>query len=325
MQTLSTSNTPPNSRSLPPNTANSGTPGASVNNPNAFSNTDNVSTLLQIVPVIIKIGNKSVKANALLYSGSDVALINKDLASKLNLSGDSKVLNICNTISEVSKVEYKPVEFQIPSVCNSFQKSDINVFVVDTLNVQPNNFKISSLKNDYPQLRDISFLILNSSNVDLPIGTKYLLNNLVSVFIRFRQGEYTVMADIEKMFHQIFVSPNDTNALRFLWRESPDEVVSDYKTLVHLSGKVDLPCCANWALRKVPEMVDKSLKRVVANNFYMDDFLRYLCDEESLIRLSFSLISCLKACGFRLTKWVSNSKVILENIPSSEFSHKFRS
>ena len=55
----------------------------------------------------------------------------------------------------------------------------------------------------------------------------------------------------------------------------------------------------------------------------MDDFLSSLSDEESLIRLSLSLSSCLKACGFRPTKWVSNSKVILENIPTSELSPKF--
>ena len=93
------------------------------------------------------------------------------MASKLNLSGDSKVLNICNAIPEVSKVECKSVAFRISSVCNSFQKSDINASVVDTLNVQPNSFKSSPLKNDYPYLRDIDFPILNSSNDDLLIGT----------------------------------------------------------------------------------------------------------------------------------------------------------
>ena len=82
-------------------------------------------------------------------------------------------------------------------------------------------------------------------------------------------------------------------------------------------------CELGIKLRKVPEMIDKSLKGVVANNFCMDDFLNSLSDEESLIRLSLSLISCLKACSFRLTKWVSNSKVILANIPYSELSPKF--
>ena len=125
------------------------------------------------------------------------------------------------------------------------------------------------------------------------------------------------------MFHQIFVSPNDTDALRFLWRKSPDEVFSDCKMLVHIFGKVYSPCCANWALREIPEMVDKSLKRVVANNFYMDDFLSSLSDEKTLIRLFLSLISCLNTCGFRLTKWVSDSKIIQKNIPSSELTPKF--
>ena len=113
-------NAPLNTRGLQPNTGNLEIPEVSVNSQNAFNNTDNVSTLLQIVPVIIKNENKSVKTKTLLDSVSDVTLINKDLASKLNLSRNSKALNICNAISEVSKVECKPVEFQISSVCNSF-------------------------------------------------------------------------------------------------------------------------------------------------------------------------------------------------------------
>ena len=96
------------------------------------------------------------------------------------------MLNICNAISELSKVECKPVEFRISSVYNSFQKSDINAFLVDALNIQSNSLKIPSLENDHLYLRDINFPTLNSSNIDLLIGT----NNADLLLQRdFRQGE----------------------------------------------------------------------------------------------------------------------------------------
>ena len=177
-QTLNTGNAPPNTGSLPPNTANSGTPGASVNNQYACINTDKVSALLQIVPVIIKNRNKSVKTNALLDSGSDVTLINKDLASKLNLSGDSKVVNILMLYRKHQRLNVNQSNFKYHH-SSFFQKSDINAFVVETLNVQPNSFIISSLTNDDPHLRDINFPILNSSNVDLLIGTNSRQNGVI--------------------------------------------------------------------------------------------------------------------------------------------------
>ena len=34
-----------------------------------------------------------------------------------------------------------------------------------------------------------------------------LLNNLVSVITKFRNGKYGMIGDIEKMFHQVFVDP----------------------------------------------------------------------------------------------------------------------
>ena len=52
----------------------------------------------------------------------------------------------------VDHSNFKYYQFDI-----SFQKSDKKAFIVDTVNVQQNSFKISSLKNDYPYLRDIHF------------------------------------------------------------------------------------------------------------------------------------------------------------------------
>ena len=46
-----------------------------------------------------------------------------------------------------------------------------------------------------------------------------LLNNLVGVLLRFRQGKFCVMTDIEKIFHQVMVDLRDRDALRFIWRK----------------------------------------------------------------------------------------------------------
>ena len=44
-----------------------------------------------------------------------------------------------------------------------------------------------------------------------------LLNNLVGVLLRFRDGKYAAVSDIEQIFHQINLRPEDQDALRFLW------------------------------------------------------------------------------------------------------------
>ena len=44
-----------------------------------------------------------------------------------------------------------------------------------------------------------------------------LTSNLVGVLIRFREKPIAIMADIERMFHQVHVSPKDCDAPRYLW------------------------------------------------------------------------------------------------------------
>ena len=68
-----------------------------------------------------------------------------------------------------------------------------------------------------------------------------LLNNLVSVITKFRNGKYAIIRDIEKMFHQVFEDPKDVDSLRFLWRDNPENSLVDCQMNVHLFGKVDSP------------------------------------------------------------------------------------
>ena len=49
-----------------------------------------------------------------------------------------------------------------------------------------------------------------------------LTNRLLGVLMRFREDQVALMGDIEAMFHQVKVSPEDRDALRFLWWKGGD-------------------------------------------------------------------------------------------------------
>ena len=132
--------------------------------------------------------------------------------------------------------------------------------------------------------------------------------------------------DIEQMFHQISVSPKERDALRFLWREKSNEVVSDYKMNVPLFGKSDSPCVANFALKKAgadkKDIILPSVVTSIDQDFSMDDFLRSDNSEEYFTRITKTVISVFKECGLRLTKFVWNNQDILNQFPESEILNK---
>ena len=161
-----------------------------------------------------------------------------------------------------------------------------------------------------------------SLNDKLLPGKDYL-NNLVSVLTKFRQGQYAIMGDIEKMFLQIKVKEEDIDALRFIWRDNIEQNISDYVMLSHVFGKKDSPCIANWSLKRSVKNETELIQNVVNDNFYMDDFLYSLSNEKDLITITSQIMSVLNTHGFRLRKFISNSSFILNSLPSSEVSPNF--
>lgn len=61
-----------------------------------------------------------------------------------------------------------------------------------------------------------------------------LSNSLLGVILRFRQEPVAVMADIEGMFHQVKVAPEDVDFLQFLWWPKVDIIqpLAEYRMLV---------------------------------------------------------------------------------------------
>ena len=74
-------------------------------------------------------------------------------------------------------------------------------------------------------------------------------SSLVEVLLRFCTENVALVVDIESMFHQVKVCPEDQDSLRFLWWSgSIDEVPQEYAMTVHIFGAADSPCSANSIL-----------------------------------------------------------------------------
>ena len=188
---------------------------------------------------------------------------------------------------------------------------------------------------------DASSKFNGSSLNDKLLPGPNLLNNLVTVLSKFRRGKIAVISDIEKMYHQVLVPKADQDSLRFLWRDDPSHPVTEYKMLVHLFGKIDSPCCANWALRSsaievkgipgvqafndLPDEKKDRVARAVSEEFYMDDFLSSFDEVEETKVICQDIKDVVKGRQFRLTKWLSNNLELLKSMPEQDRSPKITS
>ena len=151
-----------------------------------------------------------------------------------------------------------------------------------------------------------------------------LTNSLTGILTRFRQSPMAFMADIEAIFHQVHTPLEDCDVLRFLWWPNGDTSINpeEFQMTVHLFGGISSPSCANFALKRTAEdnreNFDAETINTLERNFYVDDCLKSVEDEETSINLASNLYELLQKGGFRLTKWTSNSREVLESLPESE-------
>lgn len=157
-----------------------------------------------------------------------------------------------------------------------------------------------------------------------------MTNQLIGILLRFREEAVAIMADIEAMFCQVRVTGPDRNFLRYLWWPGGDftQEPDTYHMNVHLFGGTWSPSCCGFVLRKVASDNETEFSAETVNtvlrNFYVDDCLKSVRNEEQAVKLVNELIMLLKRGGFKLTGFVSTSRKVLMSVPEVDRSRALR-
>ena len=155
-----------------------------------------------------------------------------------------------------------------------------------------------------------------------------LSQSSVGILLRFRQERIGMAADIEEMFHQIAVREADQAALRFLWRDMESERTPDvYQMDRVIFGARSSPASAAFVLNQTAEdspTGTRADREAIRNSFYADDFVRSEPTVVAAVERAEAVTAIVGHGGFRLTKWISNSRDVLANIPASERASSVR-
>ena len=91
---------------------------------------------------------------------------------------------------------------------------------------------------------------------------------------------------------------------------------------VHLFGGASSPGCSNFAPKRTADDHEEEFGTDIADtlrhNFYVDDMLKSVPTDEKAIEVVQGTKAMCKKGGFKLTKFVSNSRKVLQSVPEED-------
>ena len=148
-------------------------------------------------------------------------------------------------------------------------------------------------------------------------------NNMAGILMRFRKGTVAITCDIQGMFNQVMVAPEDRDLLRFVWWRDGDirQEPVDFRMATHLFGATSSPSCAMSALNKTADIYENEFGAEAADfirrDFYVDDGLTSTADPAEAIQLAKNTIKMCEKGGFQLHKFTSNCSEVMAEIPAN--------
>ena len=126
------------------------------------------------------------------------------------------------------------------------------------------------------------------------------------------------------MFFQVLVRKEHRFLLCFLWWQDGNlsKKLIDHEMCVHVFGGTSSPSCRNYVLKLTSidgeDQFGKAATKTLQDNFYVDDLLKSLDNGKEAIKLIANVKAMRESGGFKLTKFLSNSKQVLQSIDEAD-------
>ncbi|XP_025155791.1 uncharacterized protein LOC112588842 [Harpegnathos saltator] len=148
-----------------------------------------------------------------------------------------------------------------------------------------------------------------------------LQRELGEILLAWRMHRVAFSADIEQMFRQVRVAPEDQHLQQILWRDSQTQAISVYRLTTVTYG---MACAPYLAIRTLHQLALDERERypraadLLRRQTYVDDILAGADDLGEARSRQRELSSLLMAGGFRLRKWAASHPELLSGIPEGD-------
>lgn len=157
-----------------------------------------------------------------------------------------------------------------------------------------------------------------SLNDNLLVGP-VVQRDLVEKMLRFRMDELVFCCDIEKMYRQTKMHKDDQELQRFVWRQSPDQPMQDFRLTTVTFGQASAPFTATRTLVQLANDEQENYPiaaAIILGETYVDD-LHFECNSVNGLPNGYQELSAvLHSAGFSARKYSSNSKELMDSLPT---------
>ncbi|XP_066600221.1 uncharacterized protein [Prorops nasuta] len=140
-------------------------------------------------------------------------------------------------------------------------------------------------------------------------------DSLFGILVRFRRHTYILSADVEKMYRQVLVTPEQRLLQCILWRPNLNEPIRTYCLNTVTYGTASASFLSVRALFQLGYDCESELpiiSRIIRNDFYVDDLLTGADTIERATFIASNISRVLAGGCFRLRKWMTNEPSIVE-------------